>query len=1166
MGLNPYFNESHSNLDYHEVQARIDNNSNVYERCTAHWYALANARSIGKPHTYAAQAEIFKTSMPGQLHLPKYVDPLANKWTNTHYTNQAIVGSDNVEGMTLNYENWHQGVGLNSIADEQYMASIRGVQHAARIDNLKELKLGDRVPDMRRLQNVRAGAAIINKVQDLRRKLEDPNFLPDDGMEPTPEQKDNIETFNEEVGMVAQAYASFSYGSLEDGAAVQNEINNFLKMDRKRKKNLIPVGSALNNLLQVVRSRRIMPLPSDPRFDSTDESLSKVGNVQAPQPGEQAAAAAAAAAAAPAPEVAASTAPAPEAASTAPAPEVAASPPVPEPTPDASAPASEPVASSNVEPMEHGDILHLSGTEISELPVQRFDAKIGEIRAMDSEQLKGFNKRYDELKQSGALPRKFLLDDFYTPYFNYRLRRAREESQGKFFPGADYHGEGWFSFLDNPILRRDDQYHRYASLQGGVRTRRGSVARPAAAPAPTPAVPPTPAAAPDGQPAATPAAQPGDLQMVAAPSVTAVGDPTVTALTKALIAANTNLSQTAIQALAMATKATIERRNSKAEKKVPVVAAQRPQPPGAKSSALSTIQSIGKGIVQVGLGGLAMQGLSSMGSMIAAGGAPSANDYSISEGILKPTVGLTEALVGPRSATLVGLAGSVLGPAASHLSRATFGLWSSQRVLTFITGTGFPDTASFLGKVIGGFANTIKETGQSFFDTRRNITEQGAINKGKAAALEKFLPRIQNVSQELEEAELAKRYATPTLVPIEKSPPSPPMPTPEGTSVPYPTPKVYEPPSIEPTPTVDRRPSQPSYVPGKPQPNFAPKPSVPTGGSGMRYMRGDLTDAERKAQKRIRGCGERAAEELQSDEENMDGEDGVQESRMEIVSSMNKGGKFSHRIPEGSGAQMPVLYGGSVDFSDRDVEVCSDMIVDGLFLMIDNEEAGYPSNPTEIADTILSNFMNTQVAYSNPDRLVVGVTDSSNTGVPDKDVLNKPEPTDFPANPSQLEAQLSGGQPIEGVHPLEGGALYRGPLEGGNFFKDLVDKGVAAVSSVASAAAKDPSKALDVLSLGNKLYNASDDQLKLPTVNEIANIGKKPSSKRSLSDLHGGESGPAADGTEPTAKRQREGEKPKRKVSEWSKLVAAVYKELKEKDPNVTIAMAAKEASKRRKA
>jgi len=59
-------------------------------------------------------------------------------------------------------------------------------------------------------------------------------------------------------------------------------------------------------------------------------------------------------------------------------------------------------------------------------------------------------------------------------------------------------------------------------------------------------------------------------------------------------------------------------------------------------------------------------------------------------------------------------------------------------------------------------------------------------------------------------------------------------------------------------------------------------------------------------------------------------------------------------------------------------------------------------------------------------------------------------------------------------------------------------------------------------------------------------------------------------GQQPSLFRKRDGgaatEKPKRKVSEWSKLVAEVYKELKAKDPNVTIAMAAKEASKRRKA
>jgi hypothetical protein len=53
---------------------------------------------------------------------------------------------------------------------------------------------------------------------------------------------------------------------------------------------------------------------------------------------------------------------------------------------------------------------------------------------------------------------------------------------------------------------------------------------------------------------------------------------------------------------------------------------------------------------------------------------------------------------------------------------------------------------------------------------------------------------------------------------------------------------------------------------------------------------------------------------------------------------------------------------------------------------------------------------------------------------------------------------------------------------------------------------------------------------------------------------------------QPPTKRQKQGgEKPKRKVSEWSLLIQKVFKELREKDPTVTIAMAAKEASRRRK-
>jgi len=50
-----------------------------------------------------------------------------------------------------------------------------------------------------------------------------------------------------------------------------------------------------------------------------------------------------------------------------------------------------------------------------------------------------------------------------------------------------------------------------------------------------------------------------------------------------------------------------------------------------------------------------------------------------------------------------------------------------------------------------------------------------------------------------------------------------------------------------------------------------------------------------------------------------------------------------------------------------------------------------------------------------------------------------------------------------------------------------------------------------------------------------------------------------------TRKADRKGKKGTRKPTEWTKLVTAVYKELKAKNPNAKLGDAMKEAAKRRK-
>jgi hypothetical protein len=111
----------------------------------------------------------------------------------------------------------------------------------------------------------------------------------------------------------------------------------------------------------------------------------------------------------------------------------------------------------------------------------------------------------------------------------------------------------------------------------------------------------------------------------------------------------------------------------------------------------------------------------------------------------------------------------------------------------------------------------------------------------------------------------------------------------------------------------------------------------------------------------------------------------------------------------------------------------------------------------------------------------------------------------------QEAAAAAGPNPGPPEAPAEPDAKRR-RTEGGNLFKDLVDKTVATVKS-------DPRSALQTLFSGYdaaaKAYNAK-------------------------------------------------GGKAKRGPNPWTILIQTVYKELKEKDPNVTLAMAVKEASRRK--
>jgi hypothetical protein len=276
----------------------------------------------------------------------------------------------------------------------------------------------------------------------------------------------------------------------------------------------------------------------------------------------------------------------------------------------------------------------------------------------------------------------------------------------------------------------------------------------------------------------------------------------------------------------------------------------------------------------------------------------------------------------------------------------------------------------------------------------------------------------------------------------------------------------------------------------------------------MRHERGDVSKEEKNAQRRIKMSKEAMAEELESDDEALDMEGGVLENPIDVLVGMNQ--KGNHRVPTGMGEAMPLLYGGvgPGDIPDDDAEMFGEAYAWALFQAMDYTEREIPFDPYELGAEAYDVVLTGALQNSSEDRVIVPPKEPANPTPPENTYVNFPTET-AAQPPLTLNDVLPVVPPTEAVvEPLK----VDMPLEGG---KDVFFVAVPREESV-------------------------------PPM-----LGKRP----------------RVDAAKPDAKRMKEGgEKPKRKVSEWSKLVAAVYKELREKDPNVTIAMAAKEASKRRKA
>jgi hypothetical protein len=1207
MGLNPYFNESRSNLDYHEVVERVENNINVYERSTAHWYAIANARSIGKPVSFHAKSTIFETTRPGQLHLPRYVDPTFEKWTNTHYTNEAIVGTDNVEGAKLNYQEWHQGQGLMSAADEAFVSQIRGVAHDSRIQRLKDLQAGVKIPDIRKFTSTNSAAAVVKKLHELRTKLDDPTYLPNSDEIPTPEQLNNIEVFKEECKQIEQAFAGISTSStdIEEREATRQAVASFLRVGSRTNTKVDVVQSSMQSLWEQVKNnpslRAFGPAYSTPdvvgigpasapiqpqtrqaasvttsgvttttetdadsklaeKITPTAETTKLADELAAVPPKSAtpvapapAAPAVPAAPAAPAP--AAPVAPIPPAAPpkpavpapapapapvpvavppkptapkpTAPAP-VPAPAPAPAPVPPSKAPSKVPGPPVKLPPTEDqnfkgkqpghvpGDILHFSGKDIAKIPANLFHATLGELNAMDENQLHAFERRYNELERAGTLAAELKAPSFVSGFRQLAEYRKENSKHGYKHPGSDYYGENtspmFNAFLNRePILRLKEQRHREGEKRGGMGELEGGM-------------PPRRRAS---------AAAALALEEGAETEEAPLTEQEIEAISTAIANAKVKMDRPAIERVARATHKALRAQETAAANTVPMTLPSKAKSANdvvdevkAKSRSVSASGSLmGKATGALAAAGLTVGGLT---GMLAANGGPDTADYTAANQIMTPFSKLMAQGIGYVPAAILGATGQALLPYGSHFLRTVTGYYSVHAVVKFLAGSNINLSNGLIAGVFDLATNTIQSMYASYGAMRKNITLQSAINAGELEAARHLAPDIKDFTRAALEHDLRKRYDMQPVPPPTDMPAEPAAEPANATAAPSPA---------APPPTAS-----------------APPPPV----GGKRYERGDLTKEEVRAQKRIKRSKMNMAEELDSDSECMDEEGGVAQNKTDILSSMKHRG-LQARIPDGFGEAMPLLYGGVEpgDLPEDDAQLLGKALALALTTAMDLTERNLPFDPFQVGQDAWE-ATTKEALMDSSDRQVVLETGPAAAPPSEDQYLNVPgsavDAVAAPAEaPIEAPAEALPG-PVPAVPgPAVGGALT---MVGGGVIMQTPPP-IQAGTLVGGGVLMEPPPAAAMA--GGNL--AEDLAQKVASEEDNAANEKMALARKTIAE---GETGPS-EKMDLARKAMAGGEKPKRKVSEWSLLIQKVFRELREKDPLVTIAMAAKEASRRRK-
>jgi hypothetical protein len=1168
MGLNPYFNESRSNLDYQEVKSRVDNDTNVYERSVARYYALVNASSIGKPTVFSQRSVIFEASHPSQQHLPKWVDPKAGRWTSVHRTNEAIVGTDNVEGATLNYNHWHQGVGLQSASDERFMAELRGLQHTQRIENLKELDAGAKVPDWRKYRNLKSAEAIIRKLRQLRDDLGSQTYLPRDDANPTPEQKENVEQFKADVQAVISAYSGFTYDNQEETDAVTGAIMDVARVNPTNSNNTKWVLSSLTQLSQLVKKGVNKVFGNkDPQTKATIEVNPVVPPAAPAAPAAPDAAAQAAVAAATGAPVPAEAPQAVQDASVDPF-----LPPSDAAAASAAAPAepSENVADASttelpVSPIEgvqgvveeetadpflpekvptlnpeenntylgrpaasKGDILHFTGEQISKMPFNLFGATRSELVAMSGDQFKGFEKRLNDMRNAGQMKPYMLSPDWYK-FFD-TVRNAHMED-GYTHEGLDYYDEdvksqAMHSVMGPAVALNERAYIKdKAEGKGGMPPRRKSMTT------------------------QTPA-QTIDAGVGAEPQPPAM-DPNVQIIANTLDSVPSRASPAANRKIAERTIKVLEKLEQRAARDVPMTQPQR-----------STSATVGD---RKGVMGAAAGAAAAIAAIANTG--PSEQDLRMTQSALKPLVTAVSALGHPAMALGLGAFGSMYGPQFFKQARDQLGWWNVQKFCEFIVGPGKSCTSGLFKGIIHLFFETKEETHARLGESMSNATLQAAVNEGMLEAAKTMAPMVRDVVRQQQEADIAKRFSIS------------PAPTTQGARDGEVAPakslydRVFGKVVLEPV------------VRSEPQVNKIEEDKV----GGKRHERGDFTKAERRAQKRIKRTAEEAAEELKSDSDGMEEMGAVPSSTTDVLASMHGFKKRNdHRVPTGWGIQMPLIQarggmygGGNSNIADDEADIIANAFVWGLVQCRDYTERGIPFDEEQLGRDSFEKTLEERFMNSSEQRVVLPPMEAAAMPHQERDFLeypteapNKPEesepiqPVDDAnaqlkaidqltreeeaqkANSADAKAADAAGDEANPPPPDADAPPAEGDAQGGGFFsslKNVAQKAVGAVTTAAKAAT-DPNGAIRTTILPALAAGSTVATAFIPALAPVAaglNAAERVNKAASLAGYGG--------------------EKPKRKPSEWSLLVKQVYHEMKATNPEVTIAMAAKEASMRRK-